>query len=358
MPRVKRRPEKFDLLDLYTAIGRDRGYQIGELAHVDDFLNLVRTSLKSSHANANLLHGKRIEALFAHVADALGACRLIKTEDAGEFFNSGEPIQPPDYRLILKSGSQMLVEVKNFHDPRHTKPFVLKRTYFEMLKRYADLQGVPLKVAIFFSRFNRWCLLSERAFNSVEDRLEICFVEALAKNEMIEIGDAMIATLPELRLELHADKDEAQVVDPDGRALFTTRAVKLFCADHELLDQTDQNIAFYLMRFGDWDDEESLAVIEDRKLVAINLISRPTSVPDDQPFAMIGTFSSMISAAYAEQTVRERKPIALDAKSDPEMFSARIPAEHRSAALPLWRFQIQPNWDFAMPPDKVRAMRK
>ncbi|MDB0567598.1 hypothetical protein AB6Q13_23835 [Ralstonia solanacearum] len=348
MPRVKRQPEKFDVLDLYTAVGRDRGYQIGELAHIDDFLELVRASLKSSHTNANLLHGKRIEALFAHVAGALGECRFIKAEDAGEIFSTGDPIQPPDYRLILKSGAQMLVEVKNFHSPSPTKPFVLKRSYFEMLKRYADLQAVPLKIAVFFSKFNRWCLLSERAFNSVEDHLEICFLEAVAKSEMVEIGDAWIGTLPELRLELHADKDEAGPVSPDGSTLFTTRAVKLFCVGNELRDPMDKNIAFYLMRFGDWGEGESLAVIEDDKLVAINLVSRPASMPDDQHFAMIGVLSSMISAAYAEQTVRERKPIALDTKSDPEVFSARIPAEHHSAALPLWRFQLQPNWDFVV----------
>lgn len=38
MPRMKRQPEKFDVLDLYTAVGRNRGYRIGEPKHIDDFV--------------------------------------------------------------------------------------------------------------------------------------------------------------------------------------------------------------------------------------------------------------------------------------------------------------------------------
>lgn len=349
MPRMKRQPEKFDVLDLYTAVGRDRGYRIGEGRDVDDFLEVLRASLKSSHANENLLHGKRVEALFGHVAGALGACRLIKVEDAGEIFSTGQPILPPDYRLILESGAQMLVEVKNSHALSLTKPYAIKRSYYEKLKRYADLQAVPLKIAIFFSRFNRWCLLSERAFRSVGDSLEVCFGEALAKSEMAEIGDVTIATLPELRMELHADKDEAEVIGANGRTVSITRAVKMFCAGKELQDDVDKSIAFSLVRFGDWQESEALAVVEDDKLVAVKLVSRPASMPSGQQFAMIGALSSMISAAYTEQTVDGRKPIALDAKSDPEVFSVGIPSDYHSVALPLWRFEMKPNWDFTSP---------
>ena len=113
MKRRSEIPRSSTRVELFTAIGRDRGYSITADSDVDDFVERVGRSLKSSQTNPTLLHGKRTEALFAHVAGALGRCRLIKQEDSGSVFIDGQDIEIPDYRLILNDGSIYFVEVKN-----------------------------------------------------------------------------------------------------------------------------------------------------------------------------------------------------------------------------------------------------
>ena len=345
MKRLPRNPEKFEVLSLFTSVALKHGYRLGHADDVERFLRSMGDSLKSSHANDNMLHGKRVEALFAHVAGAMGKCHMVKVEDSGEIFVAGIPVQAPDYRLILDDRTQLLVEVKNCHGEAIGKPFVLKREYFDKLERYAELNSVPLKIAVFFSSWNRWCLLSRRAFREEHGYLVTTFPNAMAKSEMADIGDATLATLPELRLELMADPNEAKRIGDDGRAIVTFRSSRLFCGGAEIKDALDNRIAFHMMRHGDWSDS-SEAIVENGKLLGVVLTARPKDPPEEQAFAMIGNLSSMISAAYAEYTVAGRRPVALDAPVDPEMFTLYIPVDHKSEALPLWRFTMQPNWDF------------
>ena len=137
MKRIARNPGKFEPLNLYTAIGREAGYQLGSDAHYQHFIKAVEKSLKAGQANLSMLHGKRVEALFAHVAGALGRCLIVKTEDAGDIFVADGDVKIPDYRLVLRDRSQLLVEVKNCHGTGIERPFVLKRDYVDQLARYA-----------------------------------------------------------------------------------------------------------------------------------------------------------------------------------------------------------------------------
>ena len=112
MKRVKRNPEKFEVIDLFTAMGREHGYKLSVDGDADDFIKRIGDSLNASKENPNILYGKRVESLFAHVAGALGNCKLIKQEDSGDAFSIEENIQAPDYKVILKDGSQYFIEVK------------------------------------------------------------------------------------------------------------------------------------------------------------------------------------------------------------------------------------------------------
>lgn len=345
MKRMERNAEKFETLDLFTAVARAKGLRLDQVADVNQFAASVVESLKASQANESLLHGKRIEALFAYVVGALGLCKMIKVEDAGEVFVKGPPVQAPDYRLVLDNGTHWLVEVKNFHSSSLSKRFILKKEYFEKLERYAALHAVPLKIAVYFSAANRWTLLSPKAFEVSHKGLEISFVSAIAKNEMSELGDVFISTLPELRLELMGSEDEANQLDESGQAKITFRTAKIFCAGVELLAELDQRIAFYLMRFGRWSGTAE-AVVKNGKLLGLMFRCSTDEVYEGQRFASIGELSSMVSEAYAEHTVADGHPIALDATVDPESFALAIPSGYNSDRLPLWRFSIQPNWEF------------
>jgi hypothetical protein len=345
MKRMARNPQKFETLDLFTSVGRRRGFRLDNVADVEQFAASVFDSLNASRTNQNLLHGKRIEALFAHVVGALGVCKMIKVEDSGDVFVKGAPVIAPDYRLILDNGRHMLVEVKNFHSESIRACFVIKKKYFEQLERYAALHAVPLKIAVYFSKLNRWALLSPQAFDVSRKGHEISFVNAIAKNEMSELGDVYISTLPELRLELMADEDEANEIGDAGQAIITFRSSKISCDEVELIDELDQRIAFYLMRFGRW-STTSEAIVKNGKLLGIVFQCAPDELNEDARFAAIGELSSMVGEAYKEYTVVDGLPIALDVPVDPEAFALSIPSGYNSERLPLWRFSVRPNWDF------------
>lgn len=347
MKRIPRDPKKFEVLDLYTTFARLEGYRLNEIKDQEAFLDTVSASLKSSHANPNLLHGKRAEAMFAHVAGALGHCVAIKTEDAGDLFVDDMNVQAPDYRIVLTDRSQLLIEVKNCHIKKPDKPFSLDKDYVGKLQQYADLFNVPLKFAIYFSAFRQWVLLPLSAFDDAGQVLEITLPTAFAKSEMAMLGDVMIATLPKLRMEFHADPNEASKIGSDGIAAITFRSSKFFCAGTEITEPAEMQIAFFLIRFGSW-SVESEYMISDEKLLGVAFTSTPEEqYPDhDLPYTIVGNLSSMVSAAFSEHTVDERTPIALDTSSDPDVFALRIPVEYQSDKLPLLRLIQQPNPSF------------
>ena len=51
MKRMKRNPEKFEVIDLYTALGRDNGYKLSVDEDLDNFIVKVKDSLKASFDN-------------------------------------------------------------------------------------------------------------------------------------------------------------------------------------------------------------------------------------------------------------------------------------------------------------------
>ena len=127
MKRLSRAPEKFDALELYSAVSRQQGYKIGVGDDLEDFHKRIGTALKATLQNTNVLHGKRVEAMFAHVLGAIGGCKYIKQEDGGAVFASTDDFEIPDYRVVTKEGQLLLIEVKNFHMKDLRSRFYLKR---------------------------------------------------------------------------------------------------------------------------------------------------------------------------------------------------------------------------------------
>ncbi|WP_339101302.1 hypothetical protein WKQ99_10235 [Pseudomonas atacamensis] len=344
MKRLPRNPLRFDPVELYTAISRDLDYKIEAETDHKDFLEKVGASLKTSVQNPNILHGKRVEALFAHVAGALDRCKFIKQEDSGAMFSDGKNLQAPDYSLILKDGRRFMVEVKNCHDSDPNYKFILKKDYMERLENYADMHGASLKIAIYFSRMNRWVLLSKESLSQKGNKFYTTFIEAFPRSEMIELGDRMIGTIPNLSFELLSSTSKEAFVTDDDQASFTVGDVKIYCANKEITDDLEMRIAFYLIRFGRWTTDLPTAITEDKRLLSIRYEFYPECGWDeDQGFALVGELSSMVSSAYNELTVYENRVIALDVKVDPEIFKVFIPDGYKGQRLPLWQLLIQPN---------------
>lgn len=346
LKRIKRNPEKFEVIDLFTAMGREHGYKLTVEGDADDFIERIGKSLKSSQENPTLLHGKRVESLFAHVAGALGNCKLIKQEDSGEAFTTEANIQAPDYKVVLNNGKQYFIEVKNCHFPNVKSPYPFRKSYLEKLEAYADLHGTPLLFAVYFSRHNKWFLLSKSSFDEQKNRYVIDFINAMAKNEMSILGDRTIGTEPSLTLELRADLSKEATISENGEVNFIIGDVKLYSAGREITNELEKSIAFYLMRFGTWNENAPEALDDNGVFAGVKYSFSPDFPQEEQVFSMIGELSSMISSSYTEQTVYERSVIALDTNLEPSVFSVEIPNGYKGEELPLWQFTLQPNPDF------------
>ncbi|MDB6155521.1 MAG: hypothetical protein JWL90_3974 [Chthoniobacteraceae bacterium] len=92
----------------------------------DAFSNLIKKAFTDSSANPIVIHGLRVQAMFEHVAAGLGRTTLIKQEDAGEISASDVRLRPPDYRIVLNDGRQLLVEVKNMHMHNFAERFSMR----------------------------------------------------------------------------------------------------------------------------------------------------------------------------------------------------------------------------------------
>ncbi|MBO1915693.1 hypothetical protein J4727_00480 [Providencia rettgeri] len=85
-----------------------------------------------------------MESCFSEVVAGLHGCRLIKTEDTGDVIYDDDEIELPDYRLILKDGRQIFVEVKNCNQPNPKASYFLTNNYVEKLQRYSEINQIPL----------------------------------------------------------------------------------------------------------------------------------------------------------------------------------------------------------------------
>ncbi len=346
MKRIKRNPEKFEVIDLFTALGREHGYKLSVEEDANDFVKRIGNSLKASKDNPNLLHGKRVESLFAHVAGALGNCRLIKQEDSGEAFTKEQDVLAPDYKVILNDGSQYFIEVKNCHFPNIKSPYPFKKDYLKKVENYAELHNIPLLFAVYFSRQNKWFLLRKESLVEQKRRYVTDFINAMAKNEMSLLGDRTIGTEPDLSIELLADRSKGAKISENGEANFIIGDVKIYSSDREVTDDSEKSIAFSLMRFGTWVESDAEGLFDGGEFLGVRFTCSPEFPPEDQIFSMIGELSSMVSASYGEKTIYEKSIVALDTNLEPSVFAVEIPDGYEGKDLPLWQFIMQPNPDF------------
>ncbi len=107
----------------------------------------------------------------------------------------------------------------------------------------------------------------------------------------------------------------------------------------------NKRIAFYLMRFGDWKESETEAIVAENKLQGMKFVFSPRS-QEEQNFAIIGNLSTMVSNGFRELTIEDGEVVSLTLGIDPAAFGVLIPDDYSGDGLPLWRFIIQSNPEF------------
>lgn len=204
MKKVPRSNPELDLVSLFAGSPRHQkiaGYSDDAIA---SFGEDVVKQLGDVVSSETRVAGVRAEWIFRSVVTGLGAVQLIKDEDKGDTFYSGDELACPDFRIVLRDGQQMLVDVKRVEVKGNPNAsFKLSDRRVQALRRYATLTHARLYFALFWEDMGFWTLNSLDAMepgSTGERQWSILFVRAFATNEMAILGDRHIATAAPLSL--------------------------------------------------------------------------------------------------------------------------------------------------------------
>ncbi len=336
---------QFKLLRMLDDFARSEGLAINDENTIRKFINRISTTVKKHGDNPALVHGFRIESMFAHIAAALGESKILTEEDAGAFFSLHEKIRRPDFRLVTRGGEQYFIEVKNFHQKDPLMQYKLKEDYLSTLIEYAEAFGIPLKIALYWSRWKLWTLIDTKYFNRDKSDLFISLFDALKRNEMALLGDCMIGTVPPLSFRVYADPQKPREVDTNGKVHFTIGKAAIYANGVEINDELEKQLAWFFILHGRWDKVDQPAKIVNGHLDYTEFSVSPMEWDRNQGFAMLGFLSEMISSQYNLLTSPEGHIRQLAPDQQPNQLSVLIPHNYKGGVLKLWRFTLQPNYD-------------
>lgn len=344
MKRIIRDYTKFESLNLFSALQPAPGAgSLYDPKRRESFLAQIDAGLERALNSESTLHGLRVQALFEHMVPSFRSVKLMKQEDAGECY--GDDVALPDYMVVTANDERLLIEVKNHYGSDATRPFRLRSDDLRKLRTYATLVGTPLRIAVYWARWNAWTLNDPGRFNENGRFVELEFPIAMKENSMIDLGDYMIATRYPLAVRMIADASKPRRVDADGRVAFTIGEVEILCDGRVIRDKAAHDLAFRFTLFGDWDYDGPRAEFEEeRDLLAVVHSFEPRQKTPNQGFEMIGSLSSMFSKRYNMLTLREDGSVgSLKRFDDPSRLGPVIPDDYSSEDLPLWRFRLGPN---------------
>jgi hypothetical protein len=323
---------------------------------IQEFGDQVERSLASSAQEEHRLRGLRAEALFGAVVAGIGAVALIKTEDSGEVYYTGDKVRVPDFRIVTHDGVHLLIEVKSQKATGFPpEPLKLSNNYVEALQRYAALMNCELRFAVFWEQMGQWTLNRPEAFAAGDtgaSRWRLSFWRAMATNEMASLGDYTVGTAAPLKFRVLIDPDKSDAIAPGQYGTFkmAIRGVRILSRVHELSGLSAQ-IGWRLIQYGTWVEAPPEDHYEDGKLLWIDYPYVPRGwdeMPEERSGGLIGALSEMISAAYlsgAEGTIHTN---ASGEVLEPGYMKGFIPENvgELSPQLPIQRITFSPNFDF------------
>ena len=332
----------FDLLALVATFAQQHNLGLNDPALVERFFADAAPRLKTALADPALIHGARTERMFEAMVLSLGRFRMFKTEDIGRI-HSATNYRAPDFRVVLDDGDQWLIEVKNVRceNPKKQRT-TMSAAYLTSLQAYADAVGVPLRLAIYWSRWNLWTVIAPKPFLRPDGGLRVTMTGALTANEFGRLGDVSICTKPPLRLVLGAATDKPRALSDEGLAEFIIGSARVYSGDMELTDPRDRRLAEILFLYGEWQVEGPFAVMGEDGFAGVEFIATPEE-PSDQGFDGIGWASRIFTRYFATRTVDGDQVIQLNGAAVPEWFAPLAAWDFKSSQLPLWVFHQQPS---------------
>lgn len=336
MKKYNRQPEKFEIFDLFSTLAPGWDLQFNDEKSVNKFCEKIAKSLRAN-SKPTMLYGRYAESMFGYVAASLGECVIIKKEDDGDVFTDIDEIKIPDYRIITKNKGAFLVEVKNFHKDNNI--FELNHKYLMQLQKYAEINGAELKIAVYWSKWNIWTLLSPQSFSKKENKRVITILEAIKQNEMGTIlGDVFIGTLPRLSLKIYVDHITPGLLPESEEVGFRIKDVEVYCGDQVVSDKEERRMAITLMMCGKWVEQPPKTFVSEGYLNAIEFIFTPEEYDESQNFALIGSMSSVVSNHYKMYTAPRGTIEKITFSDNITNLGFIIPKDYVGSQLPLWRF--------------------
>ncbi|RUV41180.1 hypothetical protein EOD29_23790 [Mesorhizobium sp. M1A.T.Ca.IN.004.03.1.1] len=334
----------FDLLRELSRFGEGTDINLNDAAIRPAFGLHVEQAIDRALKDPILLQGQRAEAMFEALVVSLGEVQLIKPEDGGRVFAS-EKMQPPDFRVVLQDGTNWLVEVKNVYKRNafRQRRRLLTRDYRKSLDRYAAATGGTLKLAIFWARWSIWTLVDPEKLAPGGGDLTLDMMEALKVSELASLGDESLGMRAPLLLRLTMDSERTSPIAPDGTVHLTIGQAQMFSGAFEVSDRSDQQIAWTVMQYSDWETEEPRAVVDGDRLIALEFDCAPPEL-SHQGFETAGFLSRMFARYYADRTIENGEVVRIAAPAQPEWFGA-LRQKDGDGRMPLWRFTLEPNYE-------------
>ena len=339
MKRIPRDPVRFDVFKAFAA---GTPISLHDQGAVDGFKSSVAASLGKSLSNPKFLYGQHVQAMFQGVVIALGQVEMIKEEDAGGGWYDGDKLSIPDYRIVLRDGSQFLVEVKNNNEDHFDVKFA--KRYIDGLRRYGDLTKANVKLAVYWVGWRTWTLVSLDVLEERGASLALPFVKAVAANELAVLGDITIGTRFPLVLKFVADRSKPRALSESGDVQFTIGETRFYCAGEEITDQKEKEIAFVLMLCGRWEEAAPTAELEGKLLSEVVFECHPQE-DHHQGFEFIGSLSEIFSSLFSWRTLKDGRVSNLEIDLIPGQMADLIPKNYKGQALPIWRFRLTPNYN-------------
>mgnify|MGYP002041401482 CR=1 FL=1 len=341
MQRVKRQPSKFGPVDLADQVGREFNLPLDRLSEQFSF----EAATKLARENRSLMYGRRTERMFEYVVASLGKADLITAEDAAAPLYAGVEVQAPDYFVSLKTGQKFFVEIKNTEPKAIHTPVTFGNAYLSRLKHYAKLKGHPLLIAVYWNGLRTWTINRVEDFETKNGTIILRFVDAYQRSIASDFGDRMVAAIPPLVCRIHADSDRPSLIRENDQASFTISALSFYIENKEILNEREQQIAFYLMFHSTWKDEMPVATMDGERVKYVEIAARQSGDKSvEQAFESLGTLAGMISSYYKWLTTAGDEVVRLTPQLEPAELAPGFDDAYRGEVLRLWQFQIEPNY--------------
>ncbi len=338
----------FDMLESFGRFGFEQKLSLRDPATASAFLNHVDDGVARALNDPALLQGQRAEAMFEALLISLGEYKLLTPEDGGRVFPADSFIAP-DFRVVLLDDTQWLVEVKNVYeaDPLQQRRRLMTRDYHQKLAAYSAATGAALKLAVFWARWSIWTLVSPERLVDADGVLDLDMQSAMQVNEMSRLGDRTIGTRAPLTLRLNTDPDRTGPIMEDGTVQVTLGGAQFFCDGVEVTDPIETEIVWVFAEHGEWREHGPRYIVNGDRLEGIEFRWAPEE-PSNQGFDMVGTLSRIFARYYAECTVEADTVVHLRAPLRPGWLAPLVARDDKDiarGAVPLWRFEIQPNYE-------------